>query len=94
MCAGSSDHPLVPLYSVCVLCWISWTMKNWTRQCKRLAFHWHVEDFEEEERERLGFKVRAFFCFFVISHLIQLTPQQQSAESMFFLCKLLLVHSN
>lgn len=54
--AGSSDHPLVPLYSVGVLAWIAWVQKNWARQCKRLAFHWSSEDFEEEERARLGFQ--------------------------------------
>jgi hypothetical protein len=47
---------MVPLYSVCVLAWIAWLQKNWTRQCKRLAFHWNSEDFEEEERARLGFE--------------------------------------
>ena len=54
----------MPFYSVFVVAWIAWVQKNWTRQCKRLAFHWNAEDFEEEERDRRHFTGDPAFGFY------------------------------
>ena len=53
---GSADNVLCPLYSICILIWITAFIKAWKREEAKLAFRWNVEDFEETERERREFR--------------------------------------
>ena len=53
---GTTEQPLLPLYSASLLLWAPWVEQNWRRQEHRLAARWATADFEEEEPHRHEFR--------------------------------------